>query len=338
MNFKISIIIPVYNSKDYIINCLDSIFSQNQENLEIILVDDGSDDNSSELIKEYIGNHNLMNFHLYKIQHSGQGPARNEGVRRSSGEYIWFVDSDDYIKEGSIKKINSILSSSSPSGIVSTVCVVEQSGERHPNSCLDEVLIDGVYDGKVMFEFLLNNQIVPLCCNKIFNRNVLNGFEFHSDIFFEDVPFNIHLYKNGSTFEVINEDLYVYNQHSTSTMNSEGTEKHLRSIFKSLELSSKYFSEESLGDFIQFYWYQLTFIYLKFVHNSNEAYFQQFVKYFESTKINRNDELFSFTKDQMPLGTLLGSMLEMSNEYGLDDNVVFNSFSFPQSFINTHFE
>ena len=93
---KISVIVPVYNVENYLIQCLDSIINQTLKDIEIICVDDCSPDNSIEILEEYKNKDNRISI----IRHSnnqGLGPARNTGLKHANGEYISFVDSDDYI-------------------------------------------------------------------------------------------------------------------------------------------------------------------------------------------------------------------------------------------------
>ena len=104
---KISFIVPVYNTGIYIKKCLDSIINQTfKEKIEIILINDGSTDNSDELIKEYIENSNskdLMKY--YTKENEGIAKTRNFGIDKANGEYIFFVDSDDYIDKETIKML-----------------------------------------------------------------------------------------------------------------------------------------------------------------------------------------------------------------------------------------
>lgn len=104
----ISIVIPVYNVENYLVQCLDSIINQDVENIEIILIDDGSTDNSSEICDSYAMTH--KNIKVFHSQNKGQSIARNRGISEASGEYIFFVDSDDYLIDGSLRKIVKTLS------------------------------------------------------------------------------------------------------------------------------------------------------------------------------------------------------------------------------------
>ena len=95
MKKTVSIIIPVYNLEKYIVNCLESIFAQTYESLEIICIDDGSNDKSAEIIKKYSVADSRIKY--YYQQNSGVSVARNKGLDEATGDYVMFVDGDDYL-------------------------------------------------------------------------------------------------------------------------------------------------------------------------------------------------------------------------------------------------
>ena len=100
---KISIIIPVYNVEGYLVECLNSVVNQTYRDIEIIIVNDGSTDSSFSIIQQY----QLQDERIKIINQENQGlsAARNAGIKKVSGEYIWFVDSDDYITIDACEKI-----------------------------------------------------------------------------------------------------------------------------------------------------------------------------------------------------------------------------------------
>ena len=104
---KVSIIVPIYNVEKYLNNCLNSIVNQTYPNLEIILVNDGSTDSSLEIIQEY--SKKYKNIICINIDNHGQGYARNVGLKKATGEYVMFIDSDDYVDLKIVEKLaNSI--------------------------------------------------------------------------------------------------------------------------------------------------------------------------------------------------------------------------------------
>lgn len=106
MDKKISVIIPVYNTSKYIEKCLNSIVNQTMESIEIIIVNDGSTDNSEEIIQKWIDeNQHKKTIKYFKKENGGLSDARNFGVKQATGEYITFVDSDDYLDENIYKNL-----------------------------------------------------------------------------------------------------------------------------------------------------------------------------------------------------------------------------------------
>ena len=95
MNNKVSLIIPIYNSQDFLERCLDSVCNQTYSNYEVILIDDGSTDNSTKICKNYCSKYKFVKY--FKIKNAGVSNARNVGISKSSGNYITFVDADDYV-------------------------------------------------------------------------------------------------------------------------------------------------------------------------------------------------------------------------------------------------
>jgi len=99
----ISVVIPVYNVSDYLKECLDSVLAQKYPSLEVIMIDDGSTDNSGEICDEYVKKHH--NFRVIHQENGGLSAARNKGISVAKGEYICFIDSDDYILPGYISQL-----------------------------------------------------------------------------------------------------------------------------------------------------------------------------------------------------------------------------------------
>lgn len=104
MNQLVSVIIPTYNARDTIIKCLESVHRQTYSNIETIVIDDGSSDDTFALLKEYMSKHKDMQLNVFQIRNSGPAYARNMGIKRASGEYIAFLDSDDKWETTKIEK------------------------------------------------------------------------------------------------------------------------------------------------------------------------------------------------------------------------------------------
>lgn len=109
MNYRVSVIVPVYNVEKHLKTCLDSVINQTYKNLEIILIDDGSTDNSSEICDEYARNDERIVV-IHK-ENKGVSSARNKGIEIATGDFIGFVDSDDYIEPDMYEKLVSMITS-----------------------------------------------------------------------------------------------------------------------------------------------------------------------------------------------------------------------------------
>lgn len=104
---KYSFIVPVYNTEKYLKKCLDSLVNQTFDNFEIIIVNDGSIDKSSEIIKKY--KEKYSNIKSIEQKNQGLSMARNNGVKKASGDYLIFVDSDDYIETNLLEEVDKVI-------------------------------------------------------------------------------------------------------------------------------------------------------------------------------------------------------------------------------------
>ena len=102
---KVSIIIPMYNSKDYILDCLKNIQKQSYKNFEVLVIDDGSSDDSVKICEKYIKKNKIQNIKILTKENGGPSSARNFGIRKANSEFICFVDSDDSITEDYLLKL-----------------------------------------------------------------------------------------------------------------------------------------------------------------------------------------------------------------------------------------
>lgn len=123
---KVSVIVPIYNAEKYLKQCLDSIVNQTLEDIEIILIDDGSTDGSAEICKAYLSDSRVT---YYYKENEGLAAARDDGMLRANGEYIGFVDSDDWIESDMYEKMYSA-AKSNDSDVVFCNCIQNENGYR----------------------------------------------------------------------------------------------------------------------------------------------------------------------------------------------------------------
>lgn len=147
---KVSVIVPIYNAEKYLRQCLDSVLNQSLEDIEIILIDDGSTDGCAEICKEYISDSRVV---YYRKENEGLAAARADGISRASGEYLGFVDSDDYIKPEMYEKMYNA-AKSNDSDIVFCNCQENDNGH-----IFTPEMPEGAYDRQAIKEKILSQTL-----------------------------------------------------------------------------------------------------------------------------------------------------------------------------------
>ena len=188
----LSILIPIYKTEKYLRRCLDSVLEnikkeQNQNKVEIILVDDGSPDNSGAICDEYF---RLWpnSISVYHKENEGAGATRNMLLEKANGEYVWFVDSDDYIEKGSISKILAILDK------YEYIEILSMSYRRFSDKCYQKLENEPQYERLVTGkEYLLKEKVSGYLWNKVYNLRFLrnNNIHFCNINSQEDCLFNV---------------------------------------------------------------------------------------------------------------------------------------------------
>lgn len=221
---KVSIIIPVYNCEPYLQECLDSIINQTYKNTEIILINDGSTDNSEKIIKRYLKKYSNIK---YKSQtNSGQSVARNKGLELATGDYIMFVDADDFIELNMIEKL---LKPFDKNDIDISFC--EYSIYYEKNNIEKFQTINGLSkDPKREYIFS-----PPSPCVKLFKAEFLKDFKFPEGIIYEDLAAIPFLIAKANVYYV-NEYLYYYRKNYSSTVGKAKFSKKRLDILKASEI------------------------------------------------------------------------------------------------------
>jgi glycosyltransferase involved in cell wall biosynthesis len=175
MNPLISIIIPVYNSERYLVKCLESVKNQSYKNLQIILVNDGSSDNSGNICDEYARQDDR--FIVIHKENGGVSSARNRGLNIAEGKYIGFIDSDDYVEHNMISNLLN-LNYEKKADILMCGCLKEYKGGKvKSNTNKIETSIQ-IYDSVGALNKLLDkNEFHGYVCNKLFSRELIKGKE-----------------------------------------------------------------------------------------------------------------------------------------------------------------
>lgn len=278
---KISIIIPVYNSEKYLKKCLDSILNQTYKDFEVLVINDGSKDQSWKVMEEY--QQKDKRILIYNQENMGVAKTRNKGIQLAKGEYVTFVDNDDYLKNDYL--------------------------EQFVNASLENDIVIGGYErvdtkGNVLHEFQLKNTywakytfITPWA--RIFKRSYLleNHIEFLSSPIGEDIYFNLQAYKSDK-IKVIpyNGYCWLYNEESVSNTVHKGFNEKV-DISKFLDLIYPLKNKENEEYFI-YYYYRFGIWYLMYSGREATKYkfmeeYQKIKKWNQENKVKMN--IFPFS-------------------------------------------
>lgn len=292
----ISVIVPVYNVEKVLYHCIDSILNQIFNDFELILVDDGSTDNSGRICDEYAGKDTRAKV-IHK-QNGGVSSARNAGIEAAKGEYICFVDSDDYLESNYLKEL-------------------VETKKKYPDFdnvwCGFQTVED--YNGKNKEAVIAKNDTGNSCysledimilherwldaspCNKLFNKRVVvnNNIKFPEDLSLgEDLLFNFeYLDSTKGKIVVINQPLYNYIRDGKESLDNKYY-PNLLEIYRRLNSETEKYaqkwelSEEQLSKMYNSFFFRLENVLRNTFNKKNKESFRQKLKY-NNEILNSND-------------------------------------------------
>ncbi len=225
-------VVPVYNSEKYIITCLNSIERQTLDNIEVLIINDGSTDNSTEKIKAYTLRN--PNFKLIDQKRNGTGSARNVGIRLAHGRYIYFLDADDYIKDDALEIMYDSAEANNLEVLLFSSYTFEDMSDEYSWNTKKGYKYngkyEGVYTGMDLADKLVNNNDMKNCsCCMLFSKRdflLKNNLSFlENTVYSEDSLLFIKLVSLSSRISVINIPLYYRRYRSSSSTDSINFEK-----------------------------------------------------------------------------------------------------------------
>lgn len=240
----ISVIIPVYNVGELLCRSVESVLSQLNNEHEIIIVDDGSTDNSGALCDRYAATKGIKVIHK---KNGGLSSARNAGIDAAAGDYLMFLDSDDYLRPGSIQLLSEIIRQDGDVDFIQFVYdeTGDYSDTRHCGSVSDKFVNT---DRRKMFELKLSlGGIGASACTKLINRRVFDNLRFKEGIIHEDEQFTIHLINRAAKAIYISNPLYMYVQRPGSIITSKFSKKRL-DIIPVMEEQAQVLKSNGLDD------------------------------------------------------------------------------------------
>lgn len=226
----ISVIVPVYNVEKYLSKCIESLQNQTYKNLEIILVDDGATDDSGKICDEYAKKDNRIKV-IHK-KNGGLSDARNVGINSANGNYIQFIDSDDYIDldmiellYNNVKKYNADISMCSHYILTEEECTAEGTNELSVYSRVE-----------VLKEILLDEKVRSYAWNKLFAKKLFDEIRFPKGKVFEDILTIPKLFEKAEKVVLDDVSKYYYRQRKGSILHVQTKELRLCYINSALEI------------------------------------------------------------------------------------------------------
>lgn len=245
-NILVSVIVPVYNVEQYIEECINSLIRQTHANVEIILIDDGSTDNSKDICDFYQNEDNRIK--VVHQRNAGQAAARNHGIAIAKGEYLLFVDSDDYVSEQYIKNLLEI-------AIVYKADVVTCYEQKFWNSKAKNIekiknRNISVYTASEALELLCyQKEFSQGPCGKLIKNTIMTNIRFPLNVGYEDMAVVYKMFDCANLIVRVPEYLYFYRQRANSTMHQKYTKKKLDRLIVTKEMQtfimSKYSENEN---------------------------------------------------------------------------------------------
>ena len=208
---KLSIIIPAYNAESTIQKCLDSVLCQSIRDYEVLVINDGSQDKTEEILKEY--SHNYPDRLIFRtVQNGGQGKARNIALDLSNGEWIGFVDSDDWIDPDMFEKMLHTAEAENSDLVICDAMAHFPDG----STAQERTSRPGVPMASAGF-----------ANNKVFQRELIDEIRFPEGLWYEDAEFTAKAIHRASNITMLPEMLYHYRRGFPSTMNNNNAKKNL---------------------------------------------------------------------------------------------------------------
>ena len=211
---KISVIVPVYNVEKYIDKCLNSLVNQTLQDIEIIVVNDGSPDNSQKIIDRYVRGY-PDKVKSYTKENGGQGSARNLGLKYVTGKYLSFVDSDDWLELNALEDMYNLALKEKSDIVICDMIDHYEDGSSRIFNCTN---FDSVYE------------VTPSACNKLFKFSVVSDIKFLDREWYEDFNFTTKALLKNIKISTISLPFYHCHARLISTMNNNNSIKNLDMI------------------------------------------------------------------------------------------------------------
>ena len=256
-NIKVSVIIPVYNTGKYLKNCLDSVINQTLKDIEIICINDGSKDNSLDILKEHAKKYEHIK--IFNQRHKGAGAARNKGLKKAIGEYVYFLDGDDFIKPDALEKAYKKITETN-----SEICIFKNrklhETTQEYESCSWEKSLQYLPKKEVFNKYDIPDNFFMFCnipaWTKLYRASFIKKFnlKFQTLTTCNDVYFNYMSLCMAKSITFLNEELITWRVKHNCTTTTRG--EHIHCILDAFTKLKKDLIKKKIFDKLEITFYK----------------------------------------------------------------------------------
>lgn len=297
----VTIIVPVYNVSEYLSECMDSLINQTFEDIEIICVNDGSTDDSLEILERYRKTDERIT--VISQENRGLGASRNVGLKASSGDYVFFMDSDDFLELNAIELLHdNITKNKSDAAFYRAYKYTDGEKSYFAMLNFNKIFPDCDYDNftftyKDAKDYVLNGGYNAVL--KLYKKEFLDSypdFYFPESIAFEDILFHVKLMIRAKRLSFIPNRLYYYRYNQQSIVN---TPEYAFDIFKNIEMVEQFLTENDLMDEfkLDFEYFKMKRMDFHLMKSNSEEFFRKTKGEYEKIEPNdlfKDHELYRF--------------------------------------------
>lgn len=246
---KFSIIVPVYKVEKYISNCIESILTQSYKNFELILINDGSPDKCGEICDKYADKDKRIKV-IHK-KNGGVSSARNIGIQNANGEYIWFVDSDDWIEENALLILFEKIKYNNPDLIIFNSKMIKKNNVIINKFNVDNYELINMNTNEFFNKYYFKYNIGFELWNKLYKKDIItenNIYFSDEETIGEDLLFNLYYYEHINNYLYIKDILYNYLSREDSAMFTKSKNRHINqmSVYDKIYNNLDYIDEDIL--------------------------------------------------------------------------------------------
>lgn len=287
---KISIIVPVYNVEKYIKKCLQSLAKQTMQDFEVIIVNDGSKDNSEDIIKKFINNHREMKINYVKKENGGLASARNYGIQYATGKYLSFIDADDYIDEKLYQNLEPYIDDEIDM-IKFKMMTVNEQGEEIEK--LEGPVFEKCTGEEAYKKLCVEEKFLDPACIYLYRKDFFMAHDFQYRLtFHEDFGLTSLIVVNAKSFVSTNIYGYYYLQSDNSLTRSNDYEKDkarakdvLNHYDNMIESIKQYNITEETKELVKRYYTNTVILKAETLKNND---FKEYIKEVKKRKLYQN--------------------------------------------------